>query len=323
MHADETHIRAMNNCGPQTKQNVTQPTSEQQSGRAPPSPSIRTSYFWEFLADNNIYFHYGQTRSSNEVRRVFGIPICTQENEQPLHDQNMEQWERGSTIGFVVCDACASYNPLFRHASDSGPKRVGCWVHVRRKFKEREAIDENAKAVVLAINELLRLEKAHRKHCAKEKLNTDDAAAYTLAQRQEHSIPKLGALRKQLDLLRAVYEETTPNSKTAEALRYCLNQWDALTIYTSNGFLPMDNNAAERAIRPITVGRKNYLFVGSEDGGKWAAICYSIIESCRMQKINPRDYLEYVTPRLLRSTNRIADAAHLIPSALKNELRKK
>lgn len=321
IQADETHVRQMCNRGPQT--NAGRGNTGTTAGSEPPDRSIRTCYFWAFLADKNIYFHYGTTRSSDEVRRVFGIPISDREADQVLHDADIDAWERGSTIGFLVCDAYAGYNPLFKHETEHGPKRVACWVHVRRKFKEREAIDKNAASLVSDINELLRLEKTHRKHCQKHTLNKDAAAAYTLEQRRALSIPKLEAFKKRLDMLLAVYEETTPDGKMAQALRYCLNQWDALSVYTTNGFLPMDNNAAERAIRPITVGRKNYLFVGSEDGGTWAAICYSIIESCRMQKINPRDYLEYVTPRLLRSTDRKADAALLIPSAVSDILRKK
>ncbi len=85
-----------------------------------------------------------------------------------------------------------------------------------------------------------------------------------------------------------------PKSALGTAIYYTLNNWDALCRYTEAGYLEADNNFAERCMRPVALGRKNYLFVGSERGGKAAAIYYSLIESCKLNKVNPLTYMTYV-----------------------------
>ena len=86
----------------------------------------------------------------------------------------------------------------------------------------------------------------------------------------------------------------------AGAIRYALNRWAALTTYIHDGTVEIDNNIAERAMRPIALGRKNYLFAGSDRGGETAASFYSLIETCKLNNINPLEYLADVL-------NRIAD----------------
>jgi transposase len=78
------------------------------------------------------------------------------------------------------------------------------------------------------------------------------------------------------------------------AVNYALKNWEALCRYTEQGFLEADNNFAERCMRPVALGRKNYLFIGSERGGKAAAIYYSLIESCQLNKVNPLSYMTYL-----------------------------
>ena len=89
-----------------------------------------------------------------------------------------------------------------------------------------------------------------------------------------------------------------PKSPIAEAITYALNQWDALLRYTTQGFLEIDNNAAERALRPIAVGRKNYLFFGSDVGGATAAVLYSLVQTCKHLGIEPWRYLRDVLERM-------------------------
>ena len=88
-----------------------------------------------------------------------------------------------------------------------------------------------------------------------------------------------------------------------KAIKYALNNWDALILYCEHGYLPIDNNQAERTLRTIVLGRKNWLFAGSKAAGSWAAVCYTIMESCRLLKIDPRIYLKLVLKPLLANKN--------------------
>jgi hypothetical protein len=103
-----------------------------------------------------------------------------------------------------------------------------------------------------------------------------------------------------------------------KAANYAHNLWDNLTVFLQHAEVPLDNNAAERAIRPLAVGRKNWLFVGSEDAGTWSAIFFSLVESCRLQKIDPRTYFHHITPILVGGGH--IDYHALTPFALKNTL---
>ena len=97
-------------------------------------------------------------------------------------------------------------------------------------------------------------------------------------------------------------------SELAEAFNYSLNRWESLCRYTQDGRLSIDNNIAERSVRGVGVGRKNYLFFGSDSGGERAAIIYSLIESCKLNHIDPQRYLHYVLERIAdHPVNRIED----------------
>src|SRR5208282_4064536 len=84
----------------------------------------------------------------------------------------------------------------------------------------------------------------------------------------------------------------------AQALRYSLSRWDALTRYTTDGRLEISNNAAERAIRPLAIGRKNWLFAGSDTGGERAAVMYTITETAKLNGLNPEAYLRDIIARI-------------------------
>ncbi len=131
------------------------------------------------------------------------------------------------------------------------------------------------------IRKLYRIER-------KIKLLTD---AERLHARQEKSVPVLHQFKAWLD---TQINAGLPKSALGKAMLYTLKNWDALCRYTEQGFLEADNNFAERCMRPVALGRKNYLFVGSERGGKAAAIYYSLIESCKANKINPLTYMTYL-----------------------------
>jgi len=128
--------------------------------------------------------------------------------------------------------------------------------------------------------------------------------------RKEHIAPLL----KELHAWAVLQAPTAiPKSPMGKAIEYLLNQWPTLIRYTWDGRFPMENNAAERAIRPVVIGRKNWLFIGSEDAGSSAATNYTILESCRMNRMDPRAYLDHVTQAIHAGAH---DFHALTPAAL-------
>jgi transposase len=126
-----------------------------------------------------------------------------------------------------------------------------------------------------------------------------------LAVRQKDAIPLLAELEA---FLQKVLSQVSSKSKLAQAIRYATSRWTALTRYTTDGRLEMTNNAAERAIRPLAMTRKNYLFVGSDSGGIRAAAMYTLIESAKMSGLDPEAYLRDVLARIAdHPINRIGD----------------
>ena len=116
-----------------------------------------------------------------------------------------------------------------------------------------------------------------------------------LAARQAHAVPVLNALHAWM-IEKA--SQVDPKSPLMEALNYSLNRWESLCRYTRDGRLSLDNNSAERSIRGVGIGRKNYMFFGSDNGGDRAAILYSLIETCKLNGIDPQRYLHYVLERI-------------------------
>jgi transposase len=164
-----------------------------------------------------------------------------------------------------------------------------CWVHVRRKFVEAETGDVKFTAWVLRkIKYLFMLDRIGWGRTAEERLKI----------RQEKSIPiideLIAAIKGKLTLGKML-----PKSKYREALGYFISLIPYLKNYTNHAYARLDNNVVERAIRPLTIGRKNWLFVGSEEGGEAAAILLSLVQTCRGYSINPREYLEDVFRRLM------------------------
>jgi len=165
---------------------------------------------------------------------------------------------------------------------------VGCWAHARRKFVEAEKTNAAlAHEAVTRIKQLYAIE-----HEAKN--NHLDAVA-RLALRQQKSQPLLDALKAWLDQQRI---HVVPKTPSADALNYALNQWSALTVYITDGDLAIDNNAAERAIKPFAIGRKNWLFFGSARGGQTLATLASFTATCELLKINPWLWLRDTLTRL-------------------------
>jgi transposase len=181
--------------------------------------------------------------------------------------------------GYLQCDAYAGYDDIFAR-SRGKIIEVACWAHARRKFVEAEATSPQlAHEAVARIKAFYAIE-----HEAKD---IDHVARAAL--RQQKAQPLLDALKVWLDR-----EQRTalPKTPIAEAITYAINQWSALNVYVCDGDLAIDNNIAERAIKPFAIGRRNWMFFGSDRGGRTLATLASFTATCELLKINPWTWLK-------------------------------
>jgi transposase len=206
----------------------------------------------------------------------------------------------GSCRGFLHADGYAGFNTLFADDLKTGKPRlteVACWAHARRNIYEvyESTASPLAREALERIAELFAIET---------RINGREPAE-RLAVRQQEAVPLLAALKS---FLEEVLAEISGKSTLAKAIRYALARWAALTRYTTDGRLEMTNNAVERAIRPLAMTRKNYLFAGSDSGGMRAAAMYTLIETAKMNELDPEAYLRDVIARIAdHSINRIGE----------------
>jgi len=196
----------------------------------------------------------------------------------------------GVCRGFLHADGYAGFNKLYQPTApgrDPPLVEVACWSHVRRKFFDVH----HATASPIAFEALRRIAALF----AIEGGVNGRAPECRRAAREEHARPLLDELKVYLD---ASLIRISGKSTLAQAIRYALWRWTALARYLTNGRLEMSNNAAERAMRPPVLGRKNYLFCGSDAGGQRAACIYTIVETAKMNAINPEAYLADVLGRI-------------------------
>jgi transposase len=214
-----------------------------------------------------------------------------------LYSPNQEgQWPQtflAGYAGFLQADAYTGYDALF---TPGAVVEVGCWAHARRKFFEAQKTDpEGALYALGVIRQLYAVEREATEEAKKQELSRVDFEALRLRLRQEQSVPLLKAFGEWLDKQAAA---VLPKSPLAEAVGYARNQWAALQVYTMAGFLEIDNNAAERALRAVAIGRKNYLFFGSDIGGDTAAVLYTFTQTCKALGVEPWRYLRDLLERL-------------------------
>ena len=221
----------------------------------------------------------------------------------PNREQHWPQTFLKEYTGFVQADAYAGYDRLF---ATNKIQEVACWAHARRKFFEAQQTDpERALYVLGVIRQLYAVEKRARQEKERLALPWAEYWALRLQLRQEQCVPILTTL---CQWLKEQQRQVLPKSPIGEAITYALNQWYALLRYTTQGFLEIDNNAAERGLRPIAVGRKNYLFFGSDVGGQTAAVLYSFTQTCQHLGVEPWRYLRDVLERLpAYSTERLEE----------------
>jgi len=213
-----------------------------------------------------------------------------------------------SFTGILQADAYSGFTPLYANGKIL---EAACWAHARRKYYDVYVADRSpiAAQALQRIGELYEIEREIRGRGPAERH----------AARQTRSVPVLEDLGT---WLRATQRTVSAKSPIAAAIHYTLVRWAALTRHLDDGRIEVDNNAAERAIRALVLGRRNYLFTGSDAGGDTAACLYSLIGTCRLNEIDPHLYLRHVLEHIaMHPINRIGEllpwrVGPLLPLAL-------
>jgi hypothetical protein len=202
--------------------------------------------------------------------------------------------------GFLQADAYSGYDHLYQDA-ERGVVEVACWAHARRKFYEAQSSDVMRSTVMLAY---IRLLYDVEREARQRELSGNERRAL----RQARSLPILADIRAYLEAERP---NVLPKSPEGQAMAYTLSNWDALVRYCGDGDLAIDNNGAERSLRGIVVGRKNWMFYGSDRGGRTAAVLTSLTATCKRLRIDPFAYLRDVFGRI--STHPLTQLDELLP----------
>ncbi len=230
----------------------------------------RTGRFWVYVGDKPhpyTVFSYTPSRSRDGPREF------------------LKGWS-----GYLQADAFGGYDGIYAGEAGGRVTEVACWAHARRKFYDARNSDAAASTHALAHIRLL--------------YDVEDEAKPLSALdrhrlRQEKSVPRLQQFKTWLESQQAQRGGAVlPKSPMGQAIVYALNQWDALCVYTTNGDLTIDNNASENALRRVALGRKNWLFCGSDNGGVTAAVLFSLIATCQRHHVDPFVYLRDVLTRI-------------------------
>jgi transposase len=242
----------------------------------------RTGRFWVYLGDGDhpyTVFTFTASRSRDGPREF------------------LRGWS-----GHLQADAFGGYDGIYAGEVGGRVTEVACWAHARRKFYEARTSDAAASTQALAYIRLL----YDVEDQAAELFESQDAATENSplsvirhALRQERSILRLEQFKAWLRSQQAERGgPVLPKSPMGQAITYTLNQWEALCVYTTDGGLAIDNNAAENALRRVAIGRKNWLFCGSDNGGHTAAILFSLMATCKRHRVEPFAYLRDVLTRI-------------------------
>ena len=199
--------------------------------------------------------------------------------------------------GYLQADAFNGYDGIYLE-SHGRIIEVGCWAHARRKFHESRRLDPVRMETALAwIGKLYAVEKDLRERCLGEwaELSLAERAARIAGKRQERSRPLLDGFHVWLE---TEAPKVLPKSAVRGAMEYTLSNWAALSVYPEDGWLDIDNNEGENALRGLCIGRRNWLFCGSDRGGRAAAIHFSLLASCKRHGHDPWVYYRDVLRRL-------------------------
>jgi transposase len=246
----------------------------------------RTGRFWVYVGDDAhpcTVFSYTPDRSRDGPMKF------------------LDGWGRDETR-YLQADAFGGYDGIYAGEAGGNVVEVACWAHARRKFYEARNTDRDVATRALAFIRLLYdIEDDARKEFRRQDEGPDarSLSSIRLEHRREKAQPRLIEFKTWLESrLVSGGGSVLPKSAMGQAIGYALNQWDALSVYATDGDLAIDNNAAENALRRVAIGRKNWLFLGSNTGGLTAAILFSLIASCDRHKVDPFAYLRDVLTRL-------------------------
>lgn len=247
---------------------------------APGNKKTKTGRLWVYVRDD--------TRSgSTDPAAVW---FAYSPDRKGIHPRaHLGQFE-----GILQADAYSGFNELYETGKIH---EAACWDHARRYIYDVHARtpSEATQQVLELIGGLYAIEADIRGQCASQRLRI----------RQEKSAPLLSTIHTWMTDKIATLSK---KSDLARAIRYSLNQWDALVLYSMDGRVEISNALAENALRCVSLGRKNFLFAGSDSGGERAAAMYGLIGTCKLNGINPRAYLEYVLTHIAdHPINRIGD----------------
>ena len=183
--------------------------------------------------------------------------------------------------GYLQTDGYAVYNHF---DGVEGITTLNCWAHARRKFIDAQSFDNTKASEVLTQIQLL---YAVEKYCVENSYTTDEIKQY----RRQHAVPVLKSLHQ---ILQIQLQNSLPKSPLGMALQYTLGRWDKLNVYLRDGNLKIDNNLVENSVRPVAIGRKNYLFAGNHEAAQRSAMLYSLFATCKMHGVNPIEWLTYI-----------------------------
>lgn len=290
------------------------PVKVQDRGRT----QTRTGRFWVYLGDHDhpyTVFTYTPSRS----------------RDGPM--EFLRDWGQDERV-YLQADAFGGYDGLYAGEAGGQVTEVACWAHARRKFYDARSSDPASSAQALAHIKLLYDIETQAKQKTEKTVKQEDGSStkpkalnnaeagraddessdhdapvnqasdrrlYALLVanrarlRQELAVPRLAQFRTWLESQQAEHGgPALPKSPLGQAIGYALNQWEALCVYTTDGRLAIDNNASENALRRVAVGRKNWLFAGSDNGGRTAATLFSLIATCQRHRVEPMAYLRDV-----------------------------
>jgi transposase len=267
------------------------PVKVQDRGRT----QTRTGRFWVYLGDPDhpyTVFAYTPSRSRDGPMSF-------------LHD-----WGRDQRV-YLQADAFGGYDGIYAGEAGGRVTEVACWAHARRKFYDAQSSDPATGAQALAHIRLLYDVETQAKKETKQAAKSAPAneafdrrlhellAEHRLRLRQKQAVPRLAQFRAWLESQQAQRGgPLLPKCPMGQATQYALNQWDALCVYATDGRLAIDNNASENALRRVAVGRKNWLFAGSDNGGRTAATLFGVIATCERHRVEPMTYLRDVLTRI-------------------------
>ena len=232
----------------------------------------RKAYLWDMVdgspQSKGLFFYYRDGSRSQQVMRLM-----------------LDGYK-----GAVQTDGYKAYEAL---EQTQGITLLHCMAHARRKFENIKSLYPQDVPIVLKYFAILYQieDNLKERHASLDEIQKE---------RQEKSIPILNSIEQWLKQKKL---ETTPKSSLGEAISYTLTRWDKLCTYATNGMYHIDNNPVERSIRPIALGRKNWLFINNDESGEDLAVISTLIQSCELLKINPKEWLSNTFTQIVNQNN--------------------